>query len=73
MNAQIPVSIKLAVAAAAVGIISLQGAALDHLSKHQGMASTTPRLYFERVVINGSRESVARSVASNEAGELPSR
>lgn len=64
MQPQIPVPIKLAVAASALGLTALLATALDHLSKHQGMASTTPRIRLERVVINGSREPAAPSVAS---------
>jgi len=64
MKTLIPTSIKFAIAAAAVGFTALQGAAVDHLAQHQGMASVTPRVQFERVVITASRDAVTPSVAS---------
>lgn len=70
MNSLIPTSIKFAIAAAAVAFTALQGAAVDHLAQHQGQASVTPRVQFERVVITASRDAVTPSMASVSAPVL---
>lgn len=63
MKTLIPTSIKFAIAAVAVAVTALQGAAVDHLAQHQGLASVTPRVQLERVVISASRDALAQPVA----------
>jgi hypothetical protein len=70
MNTMIPASIKFAIAAVAIGVTALQGAAVDHLAQHQGQLGATPHVQLERVVISASRDTVSPAVASVDAKAL---
>lgn len=69
MNTKISSPIKFAVAAVSVGITTLLGAGVDHLSQHQGQIGATQHVQLERVVITASRDTLTAAVAS---AEMPS-